>query len=67
MRKVEVDGTNVLLVKDNDKFYALGAKCTHYGAPLASGAFCVVAVFLQYIACAEFLKTSPAMLPCQWL
>jgi len=37
MKAVEVDGTKVLLVKDNGTFHAVGAKCTHYGAPLASG------------------------------
>ena len=37
MKAVEVDGAKVLLVKENGTFHAVGAKCSHYGAPLASG------------------------------
>uniref|UniRef100_A0A915IHN7 Rieske domain-containing protein n=1 Tax=Romanomermis culicivorax TaxID=13658 RepID=A0A915IHN7_ROMCU len=41
MKEYEVEQHGkILLVKDNDKFFALGAKCTHYGAPLAKGAYC---------------------------
>ncbi|KAK7488224.1 hypothetical protein BaRGS_00020531, partial [Batillaria attramentaria] len=40
MREVQVGETAVLLVKENGKFYAVGNKCTHYGAPLSKGAFC---------------------------
>lgn len=32
------DGGKVLLVRQKGKISALGAKCTHYGAPLVSGA-----------------------------
>ncbi|XP_059621744.1 apoptosis-inducing factor 3 isoform X2 [Phlebotomus argentipes] len=32
------DAGKVLLVRQNGKLSALGTKCTHYGAPLASGA-----------------------------
>lgn len=31
------DGEEVLLVKENDKLFAVGAYCTHYGGPLAEG------------------------------
>jgi len=38
MKSVSVgDGKEILLVKLEDKFYAHGAHCTHYGAPLAEG------------------------------
>lgn len=40
MKQVSADGTEVLLVRKDDQFYALGAFCTHYGAPLAKGALC---------------------------
>lgn len=40
MKQVSVDGTDVLLVKANNQYYAMGAFCTHYGAPLAKGALC---------------------------
>ena len=39
-REVEVEGIDegkVLLVNVAGKIQALGAKCTHYGAPLANG------------------------------
>ncbi|EDO47566.1 predicted protein, partial [Nematostella vectensis] len=41
MKTVELaEGKKALLVKENGTFYAVGHKCTHYGAPLASGALC---------------------------
>ena len=38
MRQVSVGETDVLLAKIDGEFYATGAICTHYGAPLAQGA-----------------------------
>ncbi|KAH8306832.1 hypothetical protein KR018_004275 [Drosophila ironensis] len=39
MRQVDFDeDTRVLLVKQNGRLQAVGAKCTHYGAPLQNGA-----------------------------
>ncbi len=32
-----VDGEPVLLARQGDDIFAIGAKCTHYGAPLAEG------------------------------
>lgn len=32
------DEGKILLIKQNTKLYAIGAKCTHYGAPLDAGA-----------------------------
>ncbi|SHK90826.1 FAD-dependent oxidoreductase [Rhodothermus profundi] len=37
MKQVNVDGVELLLVRLDGQFYALGARCTHYGAPLATG------------------------------
>ncbi|KAL5017385.1 hypothetical protein ScPMuIL_006974 [Solemya velum] len=39
MREVEIGEGKALLVKEKEQFYAVGAKCTHYGAPLVKGAF----------------------------
>lgn len=38
MKEVESDGTKILLARVGDKCYAVGASCTHYGAPLVEGA-----------------------------
>ena len=38
MKQVSVGGTEVLLVRLGEKCHALGAHCTHYGAPLVEGA-----------------------------
>ena len=37
MKSYEVDDNQVLLVRQNDQFYALSGTCPHYGAPLAQG------------------------------
>ncbi|MBW4434810.1 MAG: FAD-dependent oxidoreductase [Pelatocladus maniniholoensis HA4357-MV3] len=37
MRQVSVGETEILLSRIDGKFYAVGAHCTHYGAPLAKG------------------------------
>ena len=37
MRQIAVEDSQILLSKINDKFYATGAFCTHYGAPLEKG------------------------------
>ncbi|WP_243663915.1 Rieske 2Fe-2S domain-containing protein [Rhodothermus marinus] len=38
MKQVKAGETELLLVRLDGQFYALGARCTHYGAPLATGA-----------------------------
>ena len=40
MQQIEVADTQILLSKIDDKFYATGAFCSHYGAPLAKGVLC---------------------------
>lgn len=37
MQQVSVDKTRILLVRVEGQFHALGANCTHYGAPLHTG------------------------------
>lgn len=38
MKEVESGETKILLARVGDKCYAVGANCTHYGAPLVKGA-----------------------------
>ncbi|HEY7659743.1 MAG TPA: Rieske (2Fe-2S) protein [Actinomycetota bacterium] len=35
--RVSVDGGDVLLVRDGDRIFAVGNRCTHQGAPLHRG------------------------------
>ncbi|MGH2634616.1 MAG: Rieske (2Fe-2S) protein [Actinomycetota bacterium] len=35
--RVSVDGDDVLLVRDGDRLFAIGNRCTHQGAPLSTG------------------------------
>lgn len=37
MKQVSVEGKEILLARVNGHFYAVGATCTHYGAPLVDG------------------------------
>jgi NADPH-dependent 2,4-dienoyl-CoA reductase/sulfur reductase-like enzyme/nitrite reductase/ring-hydroxylating ferredoxin subunit len=37
MKQVSAGGTEILLARVGDKCYAVGAHCTHYGAPLVEG------------------------------
>ena len=37
MRQVAAGGTEILLARVNDTCFAVGAHCTHYGAPLVEG------------------------------
>ncbi len=38
MREVTVADKEILIVRVGDDYFAIGAKCTHYGAPLETGA-----------------------------
>ncbi|KAH9524284.1 Apoptosis-inducing factor 3 [Bulinus truncatus] len=40
LKEVEIGEQKVLLVKEDGHFYAIGNKCSHYGAPLNKGAYC---------------------------
>ncbi|MBV9302923.1 MAG: FAD-dependent oxidoreductase [Acidobacteriaceae bacterium] len=40
MKEVVVGDTKVLLARVNGEYYALGAECPHWGAPLAEGLLC---------------------------
>ena len=40
MQQIAVGESEILLSKIEDKFYATGAFCSHYGAPLAKGVLC---------------------------
>ena len=40
MQQVAVGDSQILLSRIKDKFYATGAFCSHYGAPLAQGILC---------------------------
>ncbi|MGF1590222.1 MAG: FAD-dependent oxidoreductase [Pleurocapsa sp.] len=40
MQQIAVEDSQILLAKIEDKFYATGAFCSHYGAPLAKGVLC---------------------------
>jgi nitrite reductase/ring-hydroxylating ferredoxin subunit len=35
--RVEVDGSDVLLVRNGDEVFAIGNRCSHQGAPLHKG------------------------------
>ena len=39
MRKVTVDGVDVVLANADGKYYAIGDVCTHEGGPLDEGTF----------------------------
>jgi len=39
MAEIEMDGHKILLLREQGELKALGAYCTHYGAPLIKGAF----------------------------
>ncbi|MDQ2753278.1 MAG: FAD-dependent oxidoreductase, partial [Bacteroidota bacterium] len=40
MKEITINDTKILLAKTNGRFYAVGATCPHYNAPLIKGALC---------------------------
>ncbi|KAI9561897.1 hypothetical protein GHT06_012859 [Daphnia sinensis] len=49
MKVFDAGEKQVLVVKENGKVYAMGAKCTHFGAPLSSGCiFCKGKVYCPW-------------------
>lgn len=58
MKQFELgDAGKVLVVKQNGEITALGTKCTHYGAPLASGALSEGRVRCQWHGACFNIKT----------
>ena len=37
MKQISANGTDILLARVKEKYHAVGAHCTHYGAPLVEG------------------------------
>ena len=37
MRTIDIGDGKALLVRENGQYFAVGHKCTHYGAPLSTG------------------------------
>lgn len=50
LKECKVDGQNVLLVKHKGDVHAIGARCTHLGAPLKNG----VGLLLSLLCVAVF-------------
>ena len=40
MKEFDLGEGKVLVVREGTEFYALGTKCSHYGAPLVNGSHC---------------------------
>lgn len=48
MKVFDAGERQVLVVKEKGQLYAMGAKCTHYGAPLNTGIFCQGKVYCPW-------------------
>lgn len=40
MKTIDIGDGKALLVRENGQYFAVGHKCTHYGAPLSTGHLC---------------------------
>ena len=63
MLEGHVDGVAVLLARRGAKVFAIGARCTHYGAPLADGAMSGELVRCPWHHAAFDLRTGAAVAP----
>lgn len=64
MRQVSVGDTPVLLARVQGQFYAMGANCTHYGAPLAKGALSGETVVCPWHNACFNVTTGDHLQPC---
>jgi len=58
MKEVEVGGVKVLLLKSQGTYHAMGAKCTHYGAPLVNGEYMLCLLLLVLFQLVSLLLAS---------
>ena len=63
MKTVEVDDHKILLVKVKGEVYAVGATCTHYGAPLEDGLLSDDRVVCPWHQAAFSIKTGDMLEP----
>lgn len=56
MKEVEVEGSKVLLARDQGAYYAVSAKCTHFGASLAKGKVSISKVTYQGLSSQALIK-----------
>ena len=63
MKVFEAGEKKILVVKENGNVYAMGAKCTHFGAPLSSGyiysifkIITLLITFKQYVTILKITK-----------
>lgn len=70
MKQIKLGEMKILLARVGDECFAVGANCTHYGAPLAKGPFPETALFARGTThvsmCPTETGSSPRRLtPCQ--
>ena len=53
MKEVAVGEGKVLLLNDGGTYRAIGANCTHYGAPLANGMMCPLRIIFKDLGNSE--------------
>ena len=63
MKEVKAGGAKVLLVRRGETFYAVGAVCPHYGAPLSKGIVCENRVVCPWHKSVFSLETGDVLEP----